>query len=68
MAKANVRREDKGPGADYINDQRAVDEAINERLKAESEADKLDPRSANNPSKTEYKPEDEVKKSGRTKE
>jgi hypothetical protein len=38
MSKANVRRGDKGHGADFVNQQRAMDEAMNEqsRLKKES--------------------------------
>jgi hypothetical protein len=67
MAKTNVRREDHGDGADFINERRAVDEAINERMKSENEADKLDPRSANNKNRAEYKPKDSTKKTGRTK-
>lgn len=63
MARENVTGEDQEPDAGYINDQRAADEAIKERLRAESEADKLDPRPATSPSKTEYKPKDEDKKS-----
>ena len=67
MARTNVRRGDTGHGADFINERRAVDEAINERIKAENEDNKLDPRSANNQTKTEYKPKDSTKKTGRSK-
>lgn len=68
MAKANVRRDDTGNGADFINEKRAVDEALNERIKAENESNKLDPRASNNPTRTEYEPKDSTKKSGRTKQ
>lgn len=44
MAKTNVRRGDRGSGADYINTQRGVDDAINERLKSENQDNKLDPQ------------------------
>lgn len=67
MAKANVRREDKGPGSDSINERRAVDEAVNERLKTQTESEKLDPRTANNKNKAAYNPHDSTKKSGRSK-
>lgn len=58
-------RKDKG---DFIHEKKAVDRAINERIKAENESNKIDPRSANNPTKTEYHPHDSVKKTGRSKE
>lgn len=67
MAKTNVRREDRGPGADFINEQRAVDDAINQKLRAQSGEDQIDPRSANNKTKVEHKPADSQKKTGRTK-
>ncbi len=66
MTKANVK-DNRGSGTDFINEKRAVDDAINERLKSESESDKLDPRTANNSPKTEYDPNDSTKKSGRSK-
>jgi hypothetical protein len=66
MAKTNVRRHDRGPGADLINEQRAVDEAINERFRSE-QGDRIDPRTANNKTKTEHKPGTSQKKTGRTK-
>jgi hypothetical protein len=47
MSKANVKRNDKGHGADFINQQRARDEAKNEKLKAQLETDKLDPEQTN---------------------
>lgn len=67
MSKANVRREDKGSGADFINKRRALDEAVNEKLKFENGENKLDPRSANNKTKTTLDPQDSTKKTGRTK-
>ena len=69
MAKSNVKRRDNGPGADYINTQRAMDGAINERLKSEADNDneKLDPRTANNKTKVEHDPAPSQKKSGRIK-
>jgi hypothetical protein len=47
MAKSNVRRGDRGDGADFVNRQRSTDEALNEKLKAEKSVDKLDPIQAN---------------------
>jgi hypothetical protein len=67
MAKTNVRRGDTGPGADFINTQRAVDDATNERIKSENEDNKLDPRTANNRNKVEHRPDPSVKKTGRHK-
>ena len=68
MSKANVRREDKGSGADFINERRAVDDAVNEKLESESGENKLDPRSANNRTKATHDPHDSTKKTGRTKQ
>lgn len=67
MSKANVRREDKESGADFINERRAVDEAVNEKLKSENGENNLDPRSANNKTKATHDPQDSTKKTGRTK-
>ena len=55
-------------GGHFINEKKAVDQAINERIKSENDSEKIDPRSANNPTKTKYDPHDSVKKTGRTKE
>ena len=68
MAKTNVKRDDHGSGADFINERRAVDDAINERMKSEEETEKLDLRSANNKNKASHKPQDSTKKTGRTKQ
>lgn len=67
MAKTNVRREDEGDGADFVNTQRAVDDAINEKIKSEDDSDKIDPRAANNQRRTEHKPDVSQKKAGRPK-
>jgi hypothetical protein len=67
MAKTNVRRGDRGEGADLINTQRAIDDAINERLKSNTDSKKLDPRLANNQNKTEHTPDLSQKKTGRSK-
>jgi hypothetical protein len=64
MAKSNVRRKDHGPGADFINQQRNVDEAINQNKK-ESADDKLDP---NRQGDAEYRADVDVKKAGRSKQ
>ena len=62
MAKTNVRRTDKGDGADFINQKRAVDDAINARLKEEKDEAKLDPE--RNDMKPEQKPGPSEKKTG----
>lgn len=49
MSKAHVKRDDHGHGSDFINSQRSVDEAKNERMKSERDEDKLDPDQANRP-------------------
>lgn len=54
--------------SDFIEEKKAVDKAINERIKSETEDDKIDPRAANNKSRIDYDPRDSVKKTGRTKE
>ena len=47
MSKAKVKRNDSGDGADFINMQRATDEAKNEKMKSERDENKLDPEQAN---------------------
>ena len=50
MSKANVKRTDEGSGADFINSQRARDEAKNEKLKTQLGKNKLDQRDVSNKS------------------
>ena len=65
----NGNKENTSPGqGEFIDEKKAVDRAINERIKSETDQDKIDPRTANNPTKTEYHPNDSVKKTGRSKE
>ena len=64
MSKMNDNKGDKETGAEFINEQKAVDDAINERLKAESGEKKIDPKRAND---VEHKPDYSQKKTGRTK-
>jgi hypothetical protein len=64
MAKTkNVKRTDRGVGADFINQKRAVDDAINEQLKQERGREKLDPEQ-NNSRKNEQRPGISEKKTG----
>ena len=49
MSKANVKRTDHGAGSDFVNSQRAVDEAKNEQMKTDRGEDKLDPEHVNRP-------------------
>ena len=56
----------KGDGTDFIKERKAVDQAINERIKSESGEEKIDPEAANNKQNIKYKPKDSVKKIGRT--
>ena len=67
MARTNVRRADRGPGADVVNEGRAVDDALNERLNSETARKKLDPRMANNRNRVKHKPQTSGKRSGRLK-
>lgn len=64
MSKTNVRRDDRGDGADFLNQQRAIDEAKNERMKSENNENKLDPEQVNRQKNREYKPDVDVKKTG----
>lgn len=64
MSKANVMRDDRGDGADFLNQQRAIDEAKNERMKSENDENKLDPEQVNRQKNREYKPDVDVKKAG----
>lgn len=66
MEEGKEKENIKGDGTDFINEKKAVDSAINERIKGDD--NKIDPRAANNKTKTEYDPHDSVKKTGRTKE
>jgi hypothetical protein len=50
-------------GADFINQKRAVDDAINEQLKQERGREKLDPEQ-NNSRKNEQRPGISEKKTG----
>jgi hypothetical protein len=60
MAKAKH----KGPGAEFNDLQKSVDKAMNENKKATTGKQKLDPDRQN---QTEYKPDVDVKKAGRSK-
>jgi hypothetical protein len=66
MEEGNEKQSMKGDGTDFIKEKKAVDTAINERMKGDD--NRIDPRSANNKTKTQYKPRESVKKTGRTKE
>ena len=62
----NKEKKVKGDGTDFMNEKKAVDQAINEKIKSETGDQKIEPETANNKNKTEYKPKDSVKKIGRT--
>lgn len=64
MDKTDANKEERGAGGDFIRGQRAVDDAINERLKSETGKEKIDPRKADD---VEHKPDHSQKKTGRTK-
>jgi hypothetical protein len=64
MAKSNVRREDQGDGADFINHQRAMDEAKNERIKEDQGSDTIDPEQANREKNRGHKTDVSTKKTG----
>lgn len=64
MAKSNVRRNDSGDGADFVNLQRATDEAKNERIKGQHGSDKLPPEQANRGKNRQHKPDVSQKKAG----
>lgn len=64
MAKANVRRDDKGDGADFINRQRAVDEAKNEKMKENQGSGKIDPEQVNREKNRTHKTDVSEKKTG----
>jgi hypothetical protein len=66
MAKTeNQQKDGKGPGAAYAGQQKNIDQAINERKKSATGKDKLPPDEGGDES---YKPDVDVKKSGRTKD
>jgi hypothetical protein len=54
----------KGPGAEFTDQQKNIDQAINENKKSATGKDKLDPEQQNN---VDYKSDVDVKKAGRTK-
>ena len=66
MEQEKEKQDIKGGGTDFIKEKKAVDSAINERMKGDG--NKIDPRSANNKTKTDYDPRESVKKTGRTKQ
>ena len=66
MEEEKEKQDVKGDGTDFIKEKKAVDSAINERIKGDD--NKIDPRAANDKTKTDYDPRDSVKKTGRTKE
>jgi hypothetical protein len=66
MKEGEEKQDIKGDGTDFIKERKAVDKAINERMKGEDNSE-IDPRTANNKNKAEYDPRDSVKKTGRTK-
>ncbi|MBT1698267.1 hypothetical protein KK083_15355 [Fulvivirgaceae bacterium PWU4] len=64
MAKSNVRREDHGDGADFVNLQRTTDEAKKERIKGQHGSDKLPPEQANRERNRVHKTDVSKKKTG----
>jgi hypothetical protein len=60
MAKARH----KGPGAEFVEQQKNIDQAINENEKSRTGKRKLEPGQPNN---ADYKSDVDVKKAGRTK-
>ena len=66
MEENKEKNKVKGDGTDFIKERKAVDQAINEKIKSESGEEKIDPQAANNKNKMDYEPEDSVKKVGRT--
>lgn len=67
MSKTNVKREDKGDGADFINQQRAMDEALNKRIKDErpEEDEDVDLNRKSNFSSNDHKRDASEKETGR---
>ena len=64
MSKTNVKLNDHGTGADFINHQRAMDEAKNEKIKSEQGSEKIDPQQANRPDNRSRETDVSEKKSG----
>ena len=64
MAKTNAKQGDDGTGTDFINHQRAMDEAKNEKIKSEQGTDKIDPQQANRPNNRGRETDVSEKKSG----
>jgi hypothetical protein len=64
MAKTTGRKDNHGAGADFINHQRAVDQATNEKIKSEQDTDKIDPEQANRPNNRGRETDVSEKKSG----
>jgi hypothetical protein len=50
--------------SDFVDHQRVLDDAKNERIKAEKGNDKLDPKDANNPARRNHKTDVSQKKTG----
>lgn len=60
----NNEKENNGSGSSFVDHQSLIDKAKNERLKAETGSDKLDPEQANNPAKRNVKTNVSTKKTG----
>jgi hypothetical protein len=54
----------KGSGQSFVEQQKATDDAINQRIKEEQGKDKVGPEVANNPSKRNRKSDTANKKTG----
>ncbi|MBT1704120.1 hypothetical protein [Chryseosolibacter indicus] len=64
MDNKNETTVDKNSGTSFVNHQQAIDNAKNERIKSETDTDKLDPETANNPARRNLKTDVSQKSTG----
>ena len=64
MENTNEKKSNDESGSAFVNQQQALDKAKNERIKTETDTNKLDPKIANNPSKRNLKTSVGQKKTG----
>jgi hypothetical protein len=64
MDDTNKNKTNDETASAFVDQQQSLDKAKNERTKAETDADKLDPEVANNPARRNHKTDVSHKKTG----
>lgn len=64
MDDTNKKKVNNDSGSSFVDHQSLVDKAKNERIKAETESEELDPEQANNPARRNVKTNVSTKRTG----